>query len=93
MIHRSSRRLTSVYLQLVLLACFAVLLSGLARGRLLALVAIFAIVVLKARLIVLDFLGMREWRRPMRVALLLWPFLFAVVAVARAVLVGTLAAG
>ncbi|MGV1793530.1 cytochrome C oxidase subunit IV family protein [Rhizobium sp. A37_96] len=87
MIHCSPGRLNRVYFQLIVLAGAAVLLSGLAGDAVLVLSAIFLLGLLKTKLIVLDFLGMRERSTPMRMALLAWPALFAFAAIATAVLV------
>jgi nitric oxide reductase NorF protein len=54
--------------------------------------ALLIIAVLKARLVVLDFLGMRSGPRPLRIGLLAWPTFFALAAAAKA-LIGTFAVG
>ncbi|OAP35124.1 hypothetical protein AU381_25510 [Sinorhizobium glycinis] len=48
--------------------------------------ALLLLAVLKARLVVLDFLGMRFGPRPLRIGLLAWPSFFALVAAAKALI-------
>ncbi|WP_151613823.1 cytochrome C oxidase subunit IV family protein [Sinorhizobium alkalisoli] len=45
--------------------------------------ALLTIAVLKARLVVLDFLGLRFGSRHLRIALLAWPIFFALAAAAK----------
>lgn len=49
-------------------------------------VALLTLAVLKARLVVLDFLGMRSGSRPLRLGLLAWPVFFALAAAAKALI-------
>jgi nitric oxide reductase NorF protein len=51
---------------------------------LVALIVVLALVVFKARLIILDFMGLRGTRPVLAAALLAWPMLFACAAVVKA---------
>lgn len=51
---------------------------------LVALVAVLALVVLKARLVILDFIGLRGSRPLLATALLAWPIAFALAAAVKA---------
>ncbi|OHV79800.1 cytochrome C oxidase subunit IV family protein [Ensifer sp. LCM 4579] len=48
--------------------------------------ALLMLAVLKARLVVLDFLGLRFGPRPLRIGLLAWPAFFALAAAAKALI-------
>ncbi|MQW88978.1 cytochrome C oxidase subunit IV family protein [Sinorhizobium saheli] len=48
--------------------------------------ALLALAVLKARLVVLDFLGLRAGPRALRIGLLAWPVLFALAAATKALI-------
>lgn len=91
MMHPS--RLNRVYFLLLVLAGFAILLSVLAGTSAAALAAIFLLAVLKARLIVLDFLEMRGRPTALRAALLAWQALFALAGLAKIALSGATAGG
>ncbi|MCA1370394.1 cytochrome C oxidase subunit IV family protein [Bradyrhizobium sp. BRP14] len=49
-------------------------------------IALLLLAVLKARLVVLDFLGMRSGPRLLRIGLLAWPLFFALAAAAKALI-------
>ena len=51
-----------------------------------ALCVVLALTVVKSRIVVLDFMGLRGVRRGLSVALIAWPILFVVAAVAKAAL-------
>lgn len=51
-----------------------------------ALVVVLALTVLKTRLVILDFMGLRGHRPRLAAALAVWPVLFAVVILAKALL-------
>lgn len=67
------------------LASFACALWG--GGSTLAVAAILAIVCLKTRLVVFDFMELRHRSGPVRAALIAWPAFFAVAALVRTLLV------
>ncbi|AFL52388.1 hypothetical protein USDA257_c38430 [Sinorhizobium fredii USDA 257] len=48
--------------------------------------ALLTLAVLKARLVVLDFLGLRSGPRVLRVGLIVWPLFFALAAAAKALI-------
>ncbi|WP_457813324.1 cytochrome C oxidase subunit IV family protein [Sinorhizobium meliloti] len=48
--------------------------------------ALLTLAVLKARLVVLDFLGLRSGPRVLRVGLIAWPLFFALAAAAKALI-------
>lgn len=93
MTSRSPRQLNRTFVLLLGLAACAILLSGYVASSILVLAAIFALAVAKARLIILDFLGMRDAPSALRMALLGWSVIFAVGGIAKALLAGVLGSG
>lgn len=90
MTNRSPRQLNRTFVMLLGLAACAIALSGHVASSVLVLVAIFALAVAKARLIILDFLGMRDAPSALRIPLLGWSVIFAAGGIAKALVAGVL---
>lgn len=90
MTNRSPRQLNRTFVLLLGLAACAIALSGHVGSSALVLVALFALAVAKARLIIFDFLGMRDAPSALRIALLGWSVVFAAGGIAKALLSGVL---
>lgn len=86
MSHENPYRLFNAFLLLVLMAAVASLIAVQWRHQALpfaAILVVLSIALLKARLIVLDFLGLRGLKSPQATALLAWPAGFALAAAAK----------
>lgn len=82
------RPLFRTYLFLLALAVLGAALTTLAGSYPAALFAVLALAFFKGRLVVLDFMAMRQSGRAMRVALLLWCSLFLALAFGRFIMAG-----
>lgn len=89
MTDRTPRQLTNTWIILVLMVLAGLLLSlkvqDPAAPPVLTL-GFLMLAVLKARLVVLDFLGLRSGPRVLRVGLIAWPLFFALAAAAKALI-------
>ena len=86
---RSPRQLQKTWVTVVLMVLVGALVSLKVQDPAAPLVLTFALLVLavlKARLVVLDFLGLRSGPRALRVGLLAWPLLFSLAAAAKALI-------
>ncbi|MDW9724654.1 hypothetical protein GOB91_20410 [Sinorhizobium meliloti] len=89
MTDRAPRQLQKTWIVLVLMVLAGMLLSLKVQDPATPLVftlALLTLAVLKARLVVLDFLGLRSGPRVLRVGLIAWPLVFALAAAAKALI-------
>ncbi|ATA95444.1 cytochrome C oxidase subunit IV family protein [Sinorhizobium meliloti] len=89
MTDRAPRQLQKTLIVLVLMVLAGMLLSLKVQDPATPLVftlALLTLAVLKARLVVLDFLGLRSGPRVLRVGLIAWPLFFALAAAAKALI-------
>ncbi|MEY9163615.1 nitric oxide reductase NorF protein [Sinorhizobium fredii] len=89
MTDRSPRQLKKTWMILVLMIVAGLPLSLQVQDPAAPLVltlALLTLAVLKARLVVLDFLGLRSGPRVLRVGLIVWPLFFALAAAAKALI-------
>ncbi|WOS63896.1 cytochrome C oxidase subunit IV family protein [Sinorhizobium fredii] len=89
MTERTPRQLTKTWIILVLMVLAGLLLSLKVQSPAAPLVltlALLMLAVLKARLVVLDFLGLRSGPRVLRIGLIAWPLFFALAAAAKALI-------
>ncbi|MDX0137498.1 hypothetical protein GOC46_11480 [Sinorhizobium meliloti] len=89
MTDRAPRQLQKTWIALVLMVLAGMLLSLKVQDPATPLVftlALLTLAVLKARLVVLDFLGLRSGPRVLRVGLIAWPLFFALAAAAKALI-------
>ncbi|ASQ06724.1 hypothetical protein GHK38_14320 [Sinorhizobium meliloti] len=89
MTDRAPRQLQKTWIVLVLMVLVGMLLSLKVQDPATPLVftlALLTLAVLKARLVVLDFLGLRSGPRVLRVGLIAWPLFFALAAAAKALI-------
>ncbi|MDW9370719.1 hypothetical protein GOB34_24050 [Sinorhizobium meliloti] len=89
MTDRAPRQLQKTWIVLVLMVLAGMLLSLKVQDPATPLVftlALLTLAVLKARLVVLDFLGLRSGLRVLRVGLIAWPLFFALAAAAKALI-------
>ncbi|WP_164924254.1 cytochrome C oxidase subunit IV family protein [Sinorhizobium fredii] len=89
MTDRTPRQLTKTWIILVLMVLAGLLLSLKVQDTAAPLVftlGFLMLAVLKARLVVLDFLGLRSGPRVLRVGLIVWPLFFALAAAAKALI-------
>ncbi|AEG07325.1 cytochrome C oxidase subunit IV family protein (plasmid) [Sinorhizobium meliloti WSM1022] len=89
MTDRAPRQLQKTWIVLVLMVLAGMLLSLKVQDPATPLVftlALLTLAVLKARLVVLDFLGLRSGPRVLRVGLIAWPLFFALAAAAKALI-------
>lgn len=83
------RQLKKTWMSLVIMVLAGILLSRWTAEPVVPLVlaaALLALALLKARLVVLDFLGLRAGPRALRIGLLAWPVFFALAAAAKALI-------
>ncbi|MCG5485139.1 MAG: cytochrome C oxidase subunit IV family protein [Sinorhizobium meliloti] len=83
------RQLQRTWMVLVLMVLAGMLLSLQAQdpaAPLVVTLALLTLALLKARLVVLDFLGLRSGPRVLQVGLIAWPFFFALAAAAKALI-------
>ncbi len=86
---RGPQQLKKTWMILVLMVLAGMLLSFKVQDPAAPLVltlALLTLAVLKARLVVLDFLGLRSGSRVLRVGLIAWPLFFALAAAAKALI-------
>ncbi|RVO39885.1 cytochrome C oxidase subunit IV family protein [Sinorhizobium meliloti] len=96
MTDRAPRQLQKTLIVLVLMVLAGMLLSLKVQDPATPLVftlALLTLAVLKARLVVLDFLGLRSGPRVLRVGLIAWPLFFALAAAAKALIATVSPAG
>jgi nitric oxide reductase NorF protein len=89
MTDRDPRQLQKTWMVLVLMVLAGMLLSLKAQdpaAPLVVTLALLTLALLKARLVVLDFLGLRSGPRVLQVGLIAWPFFFALAAAAKALI-------
>ncbi|MDE3822855.1 cytochrome C oxidase subunit IV family protein [Sinorhizobium meliloti] len=89
MTDRAPRQLQKTWIALVLMVLAGMLLSLKVQDPATPLVftlALLTLAVLKVRLVVLDFLGLRSGPRVLRVGLIAWPLFFALAAAAKALI-------
>ncbi|MGN7754115.1 cytochrome C oxidase subunit IV family protein [Sinorhizobium sp. 22678] len=89
MTDRDPRQLQKTWMVLVLMVLAGMLLSLKVQEPAVPLVftlTLLTLAVLKARLVVLDFLGLRSGPRVLRVGLIAWPLFFALAAAAKALI-------
>jgi nitric oxide reductase NorF protein len=87
MVRKENTWLLGSAIWLVLIAIVSALIAGRWKAEALPFAAIGVILILlvvKSRIIVLDFIGLREVRPRMAVALVAWPSLFALLVAAKA---------
>ncbi|PST20631.1 hypothetical protein C7U60_15690 [Mesorhizobium plurifarium] len=85
----TSRQLTKTWAILAVMVIAGMLLTRQIEDPVVPLalaIALLILAVLKARLVVLDFLGLRSGSRPLRLGLLAWPMFFAFAAAAKALI-------
>ncbi len=92
MSNASTGKLFGTFATLVVLASGGATLAALSGGLLVPVAAVLLIAAVKARFVILDFMGLRSEKRGMRLALLSWPALFLLVAFARSVAIAFLGA-
>lgn len=83
MTRMSVARLNRSFAMLIALALASIACAWWGGGSAFAAVAILAIGTVKARLVILDFMGLRQAGGPVRFALIAWPVFFALAALSR----------
>ncbi|MHA7971686.1 cytochrome C oxidase subunit IV family protein [Rhizobium terricola] len=83
----SLERLHWAFVTLMVLAVGGAVFAALSGSLLVPVVIVLAAAVAKARLVILDFMDLREARGLLRTALIGWPVFFLVLALSRAVLI------
>lgn len=87
MTRRQQEELLGVLAMLITLAVGAAIVAALAGDTVVPVLAALAIAFAKGRLVILDFLELREGAHPMRLALIAWPALLLTAAFARSLTV------
>jgi hypothetical protein len=87
MTRKAREQLTGIAITLVTLALGSAALSALSGGQIVPIAAVLAIAFAKGRIIILDFMELRESSGGLRTALLAWPVLLLLLAFARSVAV------
>lgn len=87
MTRKVQEQLTGTVFTLLTLALASAALSALAGGQIVPIAAVLAIAFAKGRIVVLDFMELRESGGGLRAALLAWPAILLLLAFARSVAV------